>query len=248
MAFNRNKIIDIDGPEITSTFGVNYVIEGQPIGVFKMVKYAGVDPDTGDALYFLNAESDETTSNFNLAETQIVGSPNPDFTGGFNNYFEFSGFDLNVLISFVYGNMIYNGAGVYQSANGDWFDNQTVDQMDRWQNPGDITDVPQARLGDGNGNKECSRYLSDGSYLRFRNINLGYTLPKNITARLKMSSVRLYAGVQNLYTLTNYKGWDPEVNYTAGGQDTQNVNIVQGYDFYTVPQARTYSLGINMSF
>jgi hypothetical protein len=74
MAFNRNKIIDIDGPEITSTFGVNYVIEGQPIGVFKMVKYAGVDPDTGDALYFLNAESDETTSNFNLAETQIVGS------------------------------------------------------------------------------------------------------------------------------------------------------------------------------
>jgi hypothetical protein len=120
--------------------------------------------------------------------------------------------------------------------------------MDRWQEPGDITDVPQARLGDGNGNKECSRYLSDGSYLRFRNISLGYTLPKNITTRLKMSSVRLYVGVQNLYTLTKYKGWDPEVNYTSPGQDTQNVNIVQGFDFYTTPQARTYSLGINMSF
>lgn len=248
MAFNRNKVIDIDGPEITSTWGVNYVIEGQPIGVFKMVKYAGVDPDNGDALYFLDAESNETTSNYNLAETQIVGSPNPDFTGGFNNFFEYAGIDLNVLISFVYGNMIYNGAGGYQSANGDWFDNQTLDQMDRWQNPGDITDVPQARLGDGNGTKESSRYLSDGSYVRFRNINLGYTLPKNITSRMKMSSVRVYAGVQNLYTLTNYKGWDPEVNYTTPGQSTQNLNIVQGFDFYTVPQARTYSLGINMSF
>jgi hypothetical protein len=224
------------------------VIEGQPIGVFKIVKYAGVDPDNGDALYYISADSDETTNNYNLAEKQVVGSPNPDFTGGFNNYFEYAGLDLNVLISFVYGNDIYNGAGVYQSANGDWFDNQTADQMNRWQNPGDITDVPQARLGDGNGTKESSRYLSDGSYIRFRNVNLGYTLPKSITARMKMSSARVYLGVQNLYTLTNYKGWDPEVNYLGAGRSTQNNNIIQGYDFYTAPQARTYTLGINLSF
>ena len=132
MAFNRNTIIDIDGPEITPN-GYNYVIEGQPIGVFKLVKYAGVDPANGDALYYLGPDSNETTSNYNLAEPQIVGSPNPDFTGGINNYFQFKGFDLNILASFVYGNMVYNGAGIYQSANADWFDNQTVDQMDRWQ-------------------------------------------------------------------------------------------------------------------
>jgi TonB-dependent starch-binding outer membrane protein SusC len=247
LAFNRNKILNIDGPEITPN-AINYVIEGQPIGVFNIVKYAGVDPENGDALYYIDADSDETTNNYNLASPQVVGSPNPDFTGGFNNYFEFAGFDLNVLISFVYGNMIYNGAGNYQSANGDWFDNQTIDQMDRWQNPGDITDVPQARLGDGNGTKVSSRYLSDGSYIRFRNVNLGYTVPKSLTDRLKMSSVRIYAGVQNLYTLTKYKGWDPEVNYTGAGRSTQNTNIIQGYDFYTAPQARTYTLGINLSF
>jgi TonB-dependent starch-binding outer membrane protein SusC len=247
MAFNRNKIIDINGPEITPN-SINYVIEGQPIGVFNIVKYAGVDPDNGDALYYIDDESNETTNNYNLASKQIVGSPNPDFTGGFNNYFEYAGFDLNVLISFVYGNMIYNGGGVYQSANGDWFDNQTVDQMNRWQNPGDITDVPQARLGDGNGTKVSSRYLTDGSYIRFRNINLGYKLPETITSRIKMSAVRVYLGVQNLYTLTNYKGWDPEVNYTGTGRSTQNNNIIQGYDFYTAPQARTYTLGINLSF
>ncbi len=247
MAFNRNTILDINGPEITPN-SINYVIEGQPIGVFKIVKYAGVDPDNGDALYYVTEGSDETTSNYNLAEKQVVGSPNPDFTGGFNNYFEYAGFDLNVLISFVYGNMVYNGGGVYQSANGDWFDNQTVDQLDRWQNPGDITDVPQARLGDGNGTKVSSRYLSDGSYVRFRNVNLGYTLPKSLTSRIKMSSVRIYAGIQNLYTLTKYKGWDPEVNYLGTGRSTQNNNIIQGYDFYTAPQARTYTLGVNLSF
>jgi TonB-linked SusC/RagA family outer membrane protein len=247
MAFNKNTIIDINGPEITPN-GINYVIEGQPIGVFKIVKYAGVDPDNGDALYYISSDSDETTNNYNLAEKQIVGSPNPDFTGGFNNYFEYAGLDLNVLISFVYGNEIYNGAGVYQSANGDWFDNQTADQMNRWQNVGDITDVPQARLGYGNGTKESSRYLSDGSYVRFRNVNLGYTLPKSLTSRMKMSSVRVYLGVQNLYTLTNYKGWDPEVNWVGAGRSTQNNNIIQGYDFYTAPQARTYTLGINLSF
>ncbi len=247
MAFNQNKIISIDGPEITPN-GINYVIEGQPIGVFKLVKFAGADPENGDGLYYISADSDETTNNYNLAEKQIVGSPNPKFTGGFNNYFEYAGIDLNVLISFVYGNDIYNGAGVYQSANADWLDNQTADQMDRWQKPGDITNVPQARFGDGNGTKESSRYLYDGSYLRFRNINLGYTLPKNITTRLKMSSVRLYIGVQNLYTLTNYKGWDPEVNWVGAGRSTQNTNIIQGYDFFTAPQARTYTLGINLSF
>ncbi len=247
LAFNKNKIININGPEITPN-SINYVIEGQPIGVFKIVKYAGADPDNGDALYYLGAGSEETTNNYNLAEAQICGSPNPDFTGGFNNYFEYAGLDLNVLISFVYGNEIYNGAGVYQSANADWFDNQTIDQLDRWQNPGDITDVPQARLGDGNGTKVSSRYLSDGSYIRFRNINLGYTLPKSISTRLNMTSVRVYLGVQNLYTLTKYKGWDPEVNYLGAGRSTQNNNIIQGYDFYTAPQARTYTLGINLSF
>ena len=247
MAFNQNKIISINGPEITPN-GINYVIEGQPIGVFKLVKFAGADPENGDGLYYISADSDETTNNYNLAEKQIVGSPNPKFTGGFNNYFEYAGIDLNVLISFVYGNNIYNGAGVYQSANADWLDNQTADQMDRWQKPGDITNVPQARFGDGNGTKESSRYLYDGSYLRFRNINLGYTLPKNITTRLKMTSVRLYIGVQNLYTLTNYKGWDPEVNWVGAGRSTQNTNIIQGYDFFTAPQARTYTLGINLSF
>ena len=247
IAFNRNKVLSVDGPEITPN-GLNYVMEEQPIGVWKMRKYAGVDPANGDALYYVEEGSDETTNNYNLATPMVVGSPNPDFTGGLTNHFEFGGFDLDILLSFVYGNEIYNGGGMYQSANGDWFDNQTVDQMDRWQQPGDITDIPQARLGMGNGTRDSDRYLTDGSYLRFRNITLGYNLPDNVLNRIKMQSARIWIGIQNLYTLTNYKGWDPEVNYVGTNRTTQTQNIIQGYDFYTAPQARTYSVGINLTF
>jgi TonB-linked SusC/RagA family outer membrane protein len=247
IAFNKNKVINVNGPEITPN-ELNYVIEGQPIGVFKMVKYAGVDPANGDALYYLEAGSDVTTNNYNSAATQIVGSPNPDFSGGFSNTFDFKGFDLTALISFVYGNKVYNGGGGYQSVQGDWWDNQTVDQMDRWQQAGDITDIPQARFAEGNGTRDSDRFLSDASYMRLRNLTLGYTLPDNISSRLKLASARIYVGVQNLYTLTNYKGWDPEVNYTGTNRSTQSSNIIQGYDFYTAPQARTYSVGINLSF
>jgi len=151
-------------------------------------------------------------------------------------------------MSFVYGNDVFNGGGRYQSANGDWFDNQTVDQMNRWQNPGDITDVPQARLGESNGTNNSSRYLSDASYLRIRNVSFGYNFPASVLRKARLSAMRLYLGVQNLYTFTNYKGWDPEVNYTGTGRSTQNTNIIQGYDFYTAPQARTYTLGVNLSF
>ncbi len=247
MSFNRNEIINIDGPEITPN-SINYVIEGEPIGVFKIAKFAGADPDNGDALYYVGPDSDETTNNFNLAAPQVVGSPNPKFTGGLNNYFEYKGLDLTILMSFVYGNMIYNGAGNYQSASCDWFDNQTIDQLDRWQNPGDVTDVPQVRLGDGNGTKISTRYLTDGSYLRVRNVSLGYNLPASLVNRMKLTNLRIYVAATNLFTFTDYKGWDPEVNYTGVSRSTQNTNIIQGYDFYTAPQARTYTLGINISF
>ncbi len=247
ISFNRNKILDVGGEEITPN-SLSYVMEGQPLGVFKMRKYAGVDPDNGDALFYLNADSQETTNDYNLAESQVVGSPNPDFVGGLSNYMAYGGFDLNVLMSFVYGNMIYRGGGIYQSANGDWFDNQTVDQMNRWQNPGDITEVPQARLGEGNGTQESDRYLTDGSYLRLRNIELGYTLPQNVLRSIRLSGMRIYLSVQNLYTFTKYEGWDPEVNFLGTNRSTQNQNIIQGIDFYTAPQARTYSVGINFTF
>ncbi len=246
IGFNKNKIVNINGTDII--VGVNRVREGEPMGVFYMAKYAGVDPANGDALYYINGDSDATTNSYGEAEKQVVGSPNPDFTGGLTNTLSYKGFDLSITMNFVYGNMIYNGGGQYQSANGDWWDNQTRDQLDYWKNPGDITDVPEARFAASNGTRESSRYLSDGSYLRLRNVTFGYTLPTNVVTRLKLDKVRFYVSGINLLTITNYTGWDPEVNYTGTGRTTQTFNIVQGRDFYTVPQARTITFGVNVGF
>ncbi|MBU1011916.1 MAG: TonB-dependent receptor [Bacteroidetes bacterium] len=246
IGFNNNEIVNINGPDII--VGVNRVREGEPMGVFVMTKYAGVDPDNGDALYYIDETSDATTNNYGSAQKQVVGSPNPDFTGGMTNTLSYKNFDLSFTFNFVYGNMIYNGGGQYQSANGDWWDNQTKDQLNFWRNPGDITDVPEARFASSNGTRESSRYLSDGSYLRLRNVTFGYNLPKSITSKLKLDRVRLYVTGVNLLTITNYTGWDPEVNYTGTGRTTQTFNIAQGNDFYTVPQARTITFGVNVGF
>ncbi len=246
ISFNHNEVINIDGPEIA--YGVNYVIEGEDIGVFKMPEYAGVHPMTGDALFYKNDGSGQTTTNYNQARPVIVGSPNPDFVGGMTNSIEYGPFDMRVLFNFVYGNDVYLSAGRYQSANGEWWDNQSADQMDRWQEPGDITDVPQARFDQRNGSQHSSRYLYDGSYLRMRSLTIGYSLPVETVSAVGFTQVRVYATAYNLFTLTDYPGYDPDVNSLGTGTSAQASNVVRGIDFYTTPQIRTVMFGIDLSF
>ncbi|MCH7413497.1 TonB-dependent receptor [Belliella sp. R4-6] len=229
-------------PSSSSRF-LNAVFVGQPIGVFYGPAYAGVDPQNGDALYYTNADRTETTSSFNDAERTFVGDPNPKFFGGITNNIKFKNFDLSILFQGVFGNDIYDGGGGFFAANGDWFDNSTRDQMGRWQNPGDLTNIPQARLGECNGCNASSRYLSDGSYLRLRTLTLGYSIPSDQLTKFKLSSARIFFTGQNLLTFTNYRGWDPEVS-----TDGLSGNIFQGNDFYSAPQAKTFSLGINVGF
>ncbi len=248
LAANRNKILDLDGQVIEGGF-VNRAVEGQPIGSFFTIEYAGVDVDNGDALYYLNEERpdgsrDRTTTNDpNAAQRVVVGNPNPKLIGGLNNTISYKGLELNFLFQGQYGNSIYNGGGKFQSANGDFFDNQTLDQLNRWQQPGDVTDVPQARLFGANGTAESSRYLQRGDYLRLKTATLSYTLPTSISNRIKTDRIRVYVTGQNILTFTKYTGWDPEVNadYVAG-------NIGLGNDFYSAPQAKTIIVGINLGF
>ncbi len=249
IAFNSNKITDLDGQVITGGF-LNRAVEGEPIAVMWGKEYAGVDPDNGDALYHLHSEDGKdydagTTNSYSEANDVVIGDPNPDFIGGLGNRFSYKNFDLNVLLQFVYGNDIYNGGGRYQSANGDFFDNQTKNQLNRWQEPGDITDVPEARLFGGNGSNPSSRYIHDASYLRLKNVVFGYTLPQSALDRLNLQRVRLYVSGLNLLTFTDYPGWDPEVNTDLYSQ-SNNLNI--GNEFYSVPQARTISFGVNIGF
>ncbi len=243
---NRNQITQLDGDQdkLPGNDGryLNSMIVGEAIGVFYGPKYAGVDPENGDALYYTE-DGKTTTNDYNDAGDFIVGNPNPSWIGGLNNTFSFKGFDLSILFQGVYGNSIMNGAGGFMSASADWFDNQTVDQLRRWQKPGDVTDVPQARIGYGNGIAASSRYIYDGSYVRLKNLTFGYNLPKSVLGNLKMQSARIYIAAVNLLTFTDYPGWDPEVNsdYRAGNRN-------QGGDFYTPPQVKSVTFGLNLGF
>lgn len=245
---NHNKLTQLDG-EVQQVLGndgryLNSLIVGQPLGVFYGPKYAGVDPANGDALYY--KADGETTNVYNDAGNYVVGNPNPTYYYGMNNTFNAFGVDLSVLLQGVGGNSIMNGAGGFMSANGDWFDNQTLDQLNAWQKPGDITNVPQARWNWSgsipNGTAASSRYIYDGAYLRVKTVTLGYNFPAAVVSRLKLTQLRLYVTGQNLFTFTKYPGWDPEVNtdYRTG------TNSSQGSDFYTAPQIKSFIFGINV--
>jgi TonB-dependent starch-binding outer membrane protein SusC len=243
---NRNKITRLDGEQslLPGNDGrfLNSLIVGESIGIFYGPKYAGVDPANGDALYYLN-DGIGTTNNYNNAGNFIVGDPNPDWIAGLANTFRFKGLELNVLFQGVFGNQIMNGAGGFMSASFDWFDNQTRDHLRRWQKPGDITDVPQLRFGRGNGINASSRYVEDGDYIRLKNITLAYSIPTSVMNRVKIRSAKVFVTGVNLATFTNYTGWDPEVNtdYRAGNRN-------QGSDFYSAPQIKSLTFGINLGF
>ncbi|MDB5230491.1 MAG: TonB-dependent receptor [Chitinophagaceae bacterium] len=244
-AANKNKITNLGGQQIGT---LNVAKEGEALGVFYSKEFAGADPANGDALYYkntlVNGKRDRTTTNdYNLAENVVIGDPNPDFIYGFRNNFSYMGLELDVLLQGVYGNEVFAGGGQYMSASGsNGFDNQTRDQLAAWKNPGDITMVPEARLFYANGVNNSSRYIYDASYLRVKAVTLSYTLPASLTSRLKISSAKFYLRGQNLFTFTKYPLWDPEVN-----ADYSATNIVQGRDFYSVPQAKTIVIGVNIS-
>jgi len=236
----RNNVTKLVIPVPPGTRTIGRLAVNQPYGQFFGKDFAGVDPANGDALYYKSDKS--TTNDYSEAADTIIGNPNPDYYGGFNNRFSFKGFDLDVQCQFVKGGDIYNMAGFFQSVNGDYFDNQTLDQMNYWKQAGDKTDIPQPRLYGGNGAGKSSRWVQDGSYFRVKSINIGYNIPRKLMNRFKIDNARIYVAGNNLITITDYNGYDPEVNAGYLG------DLILGHDFYTPPQAKTISVGINLGF
>ncbi|MBK8289952.1 MAG: TonB-dependent receptor [Flammeovirgaceae bacterium] len=242
VSVNRNKVLKLynDQPIDDLGRGSNRVMVGQPIGIFYSYESLGVNPSTGDIVYLdKNFDKSITTD-----DRTIIGNPQPKFVGGFTNGFSYKSFDLNVFFQFSYGNDVFNGSRLYlESLQGG--DNQTTAVLRRWMQPGDITDIPRATndaVKAGENKRVSSRFIEDGSYLRLKNIALGYNVSKELISKLHLNSLRFYVSAQNLLTFTNYSGLDPEVNYS--GNSTQ----VVGTDFFTFPQARTITLGANLKF
>ncbi len=249
LAWNKNEVKSLpDGADIVRSQKI--VREGETVASFYIQEYAGVDPANGDALFYRNTELPDgsldrtTTNDFSEASRRVLGNPFPDFIGGMTNSIRYKTFDFSFTFQGQWGAQIYNGGGIYQSANADFFDNQTRDQLNRWQQPGDITNVPQARLFGGNGNQDSSRYLEDSDFIRLRNLTLGYTLSPDFTGKLKLDRIRIYFTGVNLLTLTDFKGWDPESSTDV----FQGNSLFSGHTAYSPPQPRTLTLGFNVDF
>ncbi|MBK9016515.1 MAG: TonB-dependent receptor [Saprospiraceae bacterium] len=247
IAINKNNVVSLsEGQDLIDDGNTNVVKVGESIGAFYGAEYAGVDPANGDAIWYKNGEGTgrETTNDYAEAEFVVIGNPNPDFIGGITNSFSWKGLSLDIMFQGVYGNEIYKDGDRFMACQGCWFDNQTTDQLDHWNQPGDVVSVPEPRFWYQNGDQtRNSRYIADGSYLRLKTLTIGYELPKSVLERLGISRTRLYVIGQNLLTFTKYDGWDPEVS-----SDAFTNNIVSGVDFYSAPQPKVIAFGISVGF
>jgi TonB-linked SusC/RagA family outer membrane protein len=241
---NVNEIQSLPNEDSDIISGQNINRVGQQVSAFYMPEYAGVDPANGDALYFINSEGDDartTTNSIGEANRIVAGNPFPDWTAGLTNTITYKAVSLSFTFQGEWGASIYNGGGRFQSANADWFDNQTVDQLNRWQNPGDITMVPQARLGDGNGVGNSTRWLERADFIRLRNLTLSYDLPSSVLEKVGLDKTQFYLAGVNLLTFTDFTGYDPEARADSG-------SLSNGQSFYSAPAAKTISFGININF
>jgi TonB-linked SusC/RagA family outer membrane protein len=196
----------------------------------------------------------------NTEDQTIIGNPNPDFTFGFNNTFTIGPFDMSIYLQGSYGAEILNYSRVGIEGQTSPYSNQaaTVDNRARYQlldpggettdpdnvvlaNPG--TDMPRFATNDVNRNNRMSdRFIEDGSYLRIQNVSLAYTLPSSITQKVRIQRLRIYVNAQNLYTFTNYSGYDPEI-----GAFNQNARM-QNVDMGRYPTPRMFIFGIDVDF
>ncbi len=172
----------------------------------------------------------------------IIGRGLPIHTGGFTNSFTYKGFDLSVFFQWSYGNDILNANRLFfESSNNMQRElNQYASYADRWTPENPDSDIPAATQSSSN-RVFSSRVIEDGSFLRLKTVTLGYTFPKTMIAKAHLSNVRLYLAAQNLWTWTNYSGYDPEVS-------VRNSALTPGLDFSSYPRAYTISFGVNLGF
>jgi TonB-dependent starch-binding outer membrane protein SusC len=223
-------------------------------------QHANVDPITGVWMGDLKFKDISVDGVIDDADRQFIGDPNPLFTFGFNNSFTWRNFDMSIYMQGSYGNDIFNFTRRQTEGMTSGYTNQLATVNDRTRvrliDPeGDVSDpgnytiemsptgMPRATSTNPNNNTRISdRYVEDGSYLRIQNLSLGYRLTPVIASRIGIKNVRIHGSVQNLYTFTNYSGYDPEI-----GAYNQNP-MLMGVDNGRYPLPRTFTLGINVGF
>lgn len=228
-AINRNKIVDLAGEkEIISGLVINRV--GFPVNSNFLVEYVGVNPQNGNSVY--RNINGETTENYSPNDRQIFGMRDAPYFGGITNSFSFKGLEFNFLWSFVLGNKVYNNDRTNVEDPTYFIDNVSRALLREWRRPGDITDIPRPTQEMQRG---TTRFLEKGDFWRLRNVMLAYNFPSTLVSKAKISSLRMFVQGQNVFTITDFLGFDPEI---TGGQLT-------GAQY---PAMRTVTFGLNLGF
>ncbi|MCS3784569.1 SusC/RagA family TonB-linked outer membrane protein [Salinibacter ruber] len=237
VTWQRNEVQDLPGGEPILS-GPQRAIEGEELSWY-MLDYAGVNPDNGKPLW-IGTDGEPTSSPSDAAES-VQGGILPNWTGGFSTTANYKGFDLRANLTFEDGHSIYNDTRRFLMLYANFGLHENA--LDRWQEPGDQTDVPRAVFGDAadNSTRESTRFLEDGGYLRLQNVTFGYTLPEQFTSQFGVRSLRIYFQGTNLLTFDSTSIGDPE---GSTGGDTDPLD--RGELFFTPPQARSFTGGIEL--
>ncbi|WP_052272834.1 SusC/RagA family TonB-linked outer membrane protein [Flavihumibacter solisilvae] len=258
ISFNKNQVLSLNDsvPLYTGSIGLNQNLSiqraGFPVsafygfvtnGIFQSqdevngyaVQVPGDDPYNRTSAGDIRFRDLNNDGKIDDADRTYIGNPGPRFIFAMNNTFAYKGIDLSIFIQGVQGNDIFNANRIYQEGMA-VAQNQTTAVLNRWTNDKSHSELPRAVFNDPNKNTRVSdRFVEDGSYLKIKNITLGYSLPLALISRLKMQTARIYISGQNLFTFTNYTGFDPEVG-------------VNGIDLNVYPVTRTLSAGVNLIF
>lgn len=240
----KNRVLELtgDGSDIISG---NYLIrENEEINSFYLSKSAGVDPATGEQLYWAYKKDDDgnmikgseyITNDATAAASSkyIFGSRIPDLYGSVSSSLKYKGFDFNVLLTYSIGGKVYDS--IYNSLMEPSYVGQTyhVNAMRSWKKAGDITDVPRTTTT--TTTVACDRFLIDASYLAIKNIVLGYTLPESVLKKANIRSVRFYLTADSPWLFTHLKGMNPQASFS-------------GSTSYTYTPNRTFSIGVDFKF
>lgn len=233
---SRNFSWTIDG---NFTLVKNKIIEypdrqdlvGHALNTFFLVKYAGVDPANGDALYY--DKDGKITNTYDPNNRQYFGTGDAPYYGGITNTFNYKGVELSVFWVYSWGNELYNYDRVNVENPAYSYSGLDTRLLREWRQPGDITDVPRADPSIFEAN--TTRFLENGGFWRLRNVMLSYNFQKGLLQKLKLNSVRVFAQGQNLATITNFLGYDPEVPSTS----------LTGAQY---PTLKTVTIGLNVGF
>jgi hypothetical protein len=230
---NKNKVLSLTPttPETGVVNGPTVQRVGYPLNSNYVVKYEGVNPNNGNAIYRRpNGTLTELYDDVN--DRQIFGTRDAPYFGGITNKLNYKNFELSVFFNFLFGNLVYNNDRANVEDPSYFYDNMWVEVAKEWRKPGDITSIPRATQVM---RRNTTRFLEDGSFLRLRNIQLAYNLDPKVATKLHINNARFFIMGENLWTSSKFLGFDPELSS----------GVLTGAQY---PALRTLIAGITVGF